>query len=121
MSKLIARYFYSPICPESFKTLENLKYLFQNYNEIVFEYFNIEQDSFKSNYPWYPEEMKIINTLKGKEYKPLFFGELFIQGEEIKGFPPSPASLNEAFNKHGVIWNPDLYPFIYKLVRKKKW
>lgn len=121
MSKLIARYFYSPICSESYNTLENLKHLFQNYDVIYFEYFNIEEDCLVSNYPWYPEEMKVINTLEGKGYKPLFFGELFLQGEKVKGFPPSPKSLKEVFDKYDLKWNTGLYPFKYKLVRREKW
>ena len=121
LSKLIARYFYSPICPESFKTIERLKNLFQNYDDIVFEYFNTTENSLESNFSWFPEEMKVINTLEGKEGKSFFFGKLFIQGNEIKGFPPSPKSFREIFNKHDIDWNPDLYSFYYKSVERTKW
>ena len=120
LSKHIARYFYSPICPESFRTIERLKNLFQNYDEIIFEYFNTAEDSLESNYSWFPGERKVINTLEGKDGKYFFFGKLFVQGEKIKGFPPSPKSFREIFNKHNIDWNPDLYSFKYKSVERKK-
>ncbi len=121
MSKLIVRYFYSPICPESFKTRERLKNLFRNYDEFIFEYFNTAEDSLESKYPWFPEEIKVINTLEGKEGKPFFFGKLFIQGEKIKGFPPSSESLKEIFDRNHINWKPDLYSFYYKSVKREKW
>ena len=121
LSKLVARYFYSPICPEALKTLERLKKLFQNYDDIVFEDFNTAEDSLESEHPWFPEEMKVINTLEGKEGRPFFFGRLFIQGNEIKGFPPSPKSFREIFNKYDLDWNPDLYSFSYQSPARPRW
>ncbi|MCG8512630.1 MAG: GNAT family N-acetyltransferase [Halanaerobiales bacterium] len=119
--KKIARYFYSPLCPESFATLERLKNLFQSNKNFSFDFFNTADDKFPPDYPWFPEEKKVISTLKGKTGQPLFFGKLMIDGEAIKGFPPSPQSLQKVFNKHNLSWNPALYPFNYQAINRPKW
>ena len=119
--KKIARYFYSPLCPESFATLERLKKLFKRNKVFSFEFFNSTDEKFATDYPWFPEEEKVISTLKGKTGQPLFFGKLFIEGEAISGFPPSPQSLQKAFNKHNLNWNPSLYPFYYQALKRAKW
>lgn len=95
--------------------------MFQNNSIFHFESFDTVHDKLESNFPWYPEEEKVINTVIGKEGKPLFFGKLFIEGKEIKGFPPSPKSLKEIFNEHGLTWNPKLYPFKYNSVKRGRW
>ncbi|WP_156774434.1 hypothetical protein [Alkaliphilus oremlandii] len=42
MKKIIARYFYAPICPESFASLDRLHHLFYKYKDrIDFEAFNV--------------------------------------------------------------------------------
>lgn len=70
----------------------------------------------KSGKQWFPEELNIINPSEKKKSKPFFFGKLFIQGEAVKGFPPSPKSLKEIFNKHNLKWDSDLYPFSYESI-----
>jgi ribosomal protein S18 acetylase RimI-like enzyme len=121
LKKIIVRYFYSPICPESFATFKRLKILFQDENKYIFESFNTAQHNLVSEIPWFPEEKNIIGALEGKDGKPIFFGKLFIEGEEIKGFPPSPKSFKEVFSKHGLKWDPDLYNFNYAPVERKRW
>ncbi len=121
MGRIIVRYFYSPICPESFATFKRLQQLFQDDNKYVFESFNTIEDNLVSDLPWFPEEKKIIDTLRGKDGKPIFFGKLFIGGEEIKGFPPSPKSFKEVFSKHGLDWDPDLYKLHYGSIERKRW
>ncbi|AZR74212.1 hypothetical protein BBF96_12870 [Anoxybacter fermentans] len=118
---LIARYFYSPICPESFVTLDRLKVLFKNHDVFYFESFNTVQDKFETNFPWFPEEKKVIDTVEGNGEKPLLYGKLFIEGKEIKGFPPSPKSLENFFKEYGLKWDSKLYPFEYNLVKKRRW
>lgn len=121
LGKIIVRYFYSPVCPESFATLKRLKQLFQDDDIFIFESYNTSTGNIVSKYPWFLKEEKIINTLEGKDDNPLFFGKLFIEGEEIKGFPPSPESLKETFKKVGLDWNPDLYKFNYESADRKRW
>ncbi|MEC9489250.1 MAG: GNAT family N-acetyltransferase [Halanaerobium sp.] len=111
--QLVVRYFYSPICPESFATLERLKSLFQNYREVYFEYFNFAAEKPSSKISWFPAEEAVLATCKGKGRQPLFFGKLFIEGTVIQGFPPSPLSLQKVFAKNNLKWVPELYPFEY--------
>ena len=112
MEKLVVRYFYCPICPESFATLERLQKLFKEYEDrIHFETFNITEGDFKSDYPWSPIEKKII-----RYQKPLLYGKLFVDGVEIRGFPPSAKLLKELFDELDLEWQSDLYSFDYKKV-----
>jgi predicted CopG family antitoxin len=86
LSKLIARYFYSPICPEAFKTLERLKNLFQNYDEVIFEYFNPAKEGLESDYSWFPEEMKVIKCIKRKRRQAFFLWQIIYSGQWNQGF-----------------------------------
>lgn len=118
MSKLIARYFYSPICPESFATLNKLKNLFLHYPAFHFEYFDIFRDEMVSDYHWSHGE----NEIRYKTFrKPMLFAELFVEGKPAKGFPPSPGILKELFAKYNQKWNPALYPFSYSEAQHDKW
>ncbi|MCK4258713.1 MAG: GNAT family N-acetyltransferase [Halanaerobiales bacterium] len=121
-NKIIVRYFYVPVCPESFATLNRLKKLFSDDERFHFESFNLIEDNIQSNYPWFLEEEEVLKTCAGLGDKPLLFVKLFINGEEIKGFPPSPKWLKEVFEKHDLNWIPERYPFSYSgSVERIRW
>ncbi len=108
MEKIIARYFYSPICPEAFATKERLTKLFDGKEKkIVFETHNMDKKSLSSACSWYPIEAEIISRKK-----PMLYGRLFINGEAIAGFPPSKKQLQMLFSNLGLEWNED-YSFHY--------
>lgn len=121
VGKILARYFYTPICPESFASLDRLSSLFRKYKEhIHFESFNVFECKFESVYSWFPNEDEIIESIRGKESSPLLFGKLFIQGNEIKGFPPSKKSISDELEEYGISFKEEDYKLDYKSTMKKK-
>lgn len=114
MEKIIVRYFYSPICPESFASLDRLYNLFMNYKEQVnFEPFNVFDCKFESPHSWFPSEEEIIRSVNGSGTYPLLYGKLFIQGNQIKGFPPSKQSISNILKEYGVFFKEEDYKFDY--------
>ena len=80
VKKITARYFYAPICPESFASLDRLYNLFSNYKEqIDFEVFNVFDCKFESPHSWFKSEEEIIKSITGSGTYPLLYGALFIQ------------------------------------------
>lgn len=79
MKKINAKYFYSPICPESFASLDRLKELFRNYDqEIEFCSFNIFNFHDEGSYHWSAGEKDLIDSIHENGENPLLFGKLFI-------------------------------------------
>ena len=84
MNKIRARYFYSPICTESFANISRLKSLFQKLSdEVDFECFNTTRISMDSDYPWFFAEQELLNTIQGVGNKLLSYNKLFIEGRHI--------------------------------------
>ncbi|WIV11528.1 GNAT family N-acetyltransferase [Proteiniborus sp. MB09-C3] len=120
MKKIIIRYFYTPICPEAFASLDRLYNLFSNYKEQVdFESFNVFDCKFESSHPWFPSEEEIIKSVNGNGTYPLLYGELFIQGNQIEGFPPSPKSISNALKEYGIFFKEEDYKFDYTTIKKE--
>lgn len=121
MKKIIARYFYAPICPESFASLDRLYDLFLNYKEQVdFESFNVFDCKFESPHSWFPSEEEIIESINENGTYPLLFGKLFIQGNQIKGFPPSKRSISNALQEYDVFFEDEEYKFDYGTTSKEQ-
>lgn len=121
MKKIVARYFYVPICPESFASLDRLRNLFLKYKEqIDFEAFNIFDCKFESLYSWFSSEEEIIESVRENGTYPLLFGKLFIQGNEIKGFPPSKKFISNALKEHGISFEEEDYKFDYGAITKER-
>lgn len=121
MKKIIARYFYAPICPESFASLDRLYNLFVNYKEKVdFESFNVFDCKFESPHSWFPSEEEIIESINENGTYPLLFGKLFIQGNQIKGFPPSKRSISNALQEYDVFFEDEEYKFDYGTTSKEQ-
>lgn len=121
MKKIIARYFYAPICPESFASLDRLYDLFLNYKEQVdFESFNVFDCKFESPHSWFPSEEEIIESINENGTYPLLFGKLFIQGNQIKGFPPSKRSLSNTLQEYDVFFEDEEYKFDYGTTSKEQ-
>lgn len=124
MGEVIARYFYAPICPESFASLDWLYNLFSKYKEqIDFETFNVFDCKFESPHPWFQSEEEIINSVNGSGTYPLLYGELFIQGNKIKGFPPSEKYISAILKEYGLSFKEEDYKFDYSAKSKEgfKW
>jgi len=121
VKKIIVRYFYVPICPESFASLDRLYNLFLNYKEQVdFESFNVFDCKFESPHSWFPSEEEIIESINENGTYPLLFGQLFIQGNRIEGFPPSKRSISNTLKENGVFFKEEEYKFDYGPTRKEK-
>lgn len=121
-TSIIVRYFYNPVCPETFATLDRLRNVFTDNENVLFETFNMVQDEIQSEYPWFANEEELLETRQGRGEKPLLFGSLFIMGEEIPGFPPSPKHLQQSFEKYGFTWEQEKYPFDYSgKVERHRW
>lgn len=112
-SKIIVRYFYAPICPESFAALNRLQKLFAEVENCHFESYDLVQDRIESPFSWFPQEKELLEIREMQGEKPFLYGTLFIEGEEVKGFPPSPKCLREMFSKHNLSWSDDRYNFLY--------
>lgn len=120
MKKIIARYFYAPICPESFASLDRLYNLFLDYKEqIDFEAFNVFDCKFESPHSWFQSEEEIIRSINESGTYPLLYGALFIQGNKIKGFPPSKKSISETLEQYGILFEEGDYKFDYGMKNKE--
>jgi ribosomal protein S18 acetylase RimI-like enzyme len=111
--KLVVRYFYNPICPETFATLERLQLVFGNNENIFFESFNVVEEDIKSKKTWFEVERKLINTFIGSGEIPLSYAKLFIDGEEIDGFPPSKNKIKEILIDKEVLIDTEKYTYDY--------
>lgn len=111
--KKIARYFYAPICPESFAALNRLQKLFGEIEDCHFEFYDLIRDRIESSFSWFPKEKDLLKTCDRQGEKPFLYGALFIEGEKVKGFPPSPKHLEELLTKHNLPWPGDRYDFPY--------
>ncbi len=122
MKKIIARYFYSPICSESFASLDRLRRLFHTMEEHVhFEFFNTTEDKIDSKFPWFAKEKELLDTLEGIGTKPLVYGKLFIEGKEILGFPPSKKMLEKVLRDYDIHFPQQAYQITYKKVDRQQW
>ncbi len=65
-AKKIARYFYAPICPESFAALNRLQILFEEMENCYFEAYDLLQDILESPFPWFPNENNLLQTCIGQ-------------------------------------------------------
>ncbi len=119
---LIVRYFYTPICPENFATLDKLQRLFGNDKIFCFEVFNLAQDELQSEYSWFPAEEEILREREENGNRPLLYGTLFFAGKVVPGFPPSPKHLQQSFEENGLTWDPENYSFCYRgQVEREDW
>lgn len=123
MKKIIARYFYAPICAESFATLDRLSKLFHTMAEHVsFEAFNTTENKLESAFPWFLNEKELLDTVKGKGIKPLIYSKLFIEGKEIKGFPPSKTMIEKTLQEYDIHFPKETtYQIDYKKVSRDLW
>ncbi|WP_026477605.1 GNAT family N-acetyltransferase [Alkaliphilus transvaalensis] len=122
MKKVIARYFYSPICTESFASLDRLRRLFNTMKEHVhFEAFNTIKDHFDSAFPWFTNEKELLATLEGTGNKPLTYSKLFIEGNEIKGFPPSKKMIGQILQAYDINFQQEAYQTYYKQTNHDSW
>jgi hypothetical protein len=108
----IARYFFNPGCPESYATLDKLARLFHG-QPVIFESYNVLQDSLASANPFSAAEKKLLAVLEGGEGTPLMYGKLFLDGEEVSGFPPAPEPLRRRLTALGLPFEASRYPFSY--------
>lgn len=114
MNKITVRYFYSPICPEAFASQDRLSSLFSKLEDkIHFESFNVYEGDFNSPFSLHPNEIKLINSIIANETYPLLYGQLFIGGKEIKGFPPSKKMIIDILNEFEIAINPNDYNYNY--------
>lgn len=121
MKKIIARYFYAPICPESFASLDRLHHLFYKYkDQIHFEAFNVFDCAFKLRQDWFSREIELIKSIEEGGTYPLLFGLLFIQGKEIKGFPPSKQFMINTLKEYGVLLKEEDYQLNYVQINKTR-
>jgi ribosomal protein S18 acetylase RimI-like enzyme len=111
--KIIARYFFTPFCPESYATEEKLRIFFEKISEIHFETFNCEEGNYFSKYNFFELEKKLIDTFYRKNDEPLLFGKLFINGQLIPGFPPSSKHLKNILVDNKVNFDESKYIFDY--------
>lgn len=109
--KIIARYFYSPICPEAFASLDRIRALFEKHTEdIEFQSFNVVNISPNN---WFPNELKLIDSICHNGQHPLLFGQLFIEGIEVKGFPPSKKHIESILKDYQIRLKDDAYVYSY--------
>lgn len=121
MKKIIARYFYSPICPEAFASLDRINNLFLKYQkDIDFQAFNVSDCNFQEVLSWFPREKELIDSISESGGYPLLFGKLFIQGNEIKGFPPSKTMISDMLKDHGVSFQEEDYQFDYGVTNRER-
>ncbi len=121
MKKITARYFYSPICSEAFASLDRLKNLFLKYQEYIdFQALNIFGCNLQSGFSWFPIEKELVDSIINNGEYPLLYGKLFIQGNEIKGFPPSKTMISKILKDYGVSFQEDDYQFDYGKANKMK-
>ncbi len=120
MKKIIARYYYAPICPEAFATIDKLDNLFSKYDDsIEFIVADFSKGLIVEKDIQFAEERKYINRIHTGE-EALLYGKLFIEGVLINGFPPSAKLIEENFLKHGLPLGKFYYEAKYqKIIRNK--
>ncbi len=97
MGKKFARYYYVPICTESFASLNRLKEFFSELeNEVDFLAINISSDDVVINNTYKTNERKFIEDLNNNRQL-LKYGKLFVNDIEILGFPPASKYIKEVF------------------------
>ena len=109
----IVRYFYSPSCPESYATLDRLSVLFKKL-PVIFESFNFLAGEIRSEHPFFEGEKSLLATRESGEGAALLLGKLYLNGQEVAGFPPSPKDLMEKMLALGLSFDPNKYRIIYQ-------
>lgn len=90
MKNIIARYYYAPICTESFASFQRLSSFFSKLeDQSYFCAYDISQVRVSVDASYKSNEKDFIEGLYANK-KLLKYGKLFINDIEIKGFPPSP-------------------------------
>ena len=119
MSKIKANYYYVPICPESFATLDRLTIFFSNVAEQVeFESINIAKQDY-NQLSVSGEESEFLKSLSLNELS-LSYGKLFINNTMIKGFPPSSSQIEKILRELSVDANYKLIETHYNLSSNEK-
>lgn len=113
-NEVVIRFFYAPLCPEVFATVDRLVESFYQYNGVIFETYNVAEGKFRSDRPFLQKEQEIIQSVLDKGNTPLSYGKLFVNGEEVKGFPPARKSIEELLEKNGLEAAESLYSNDYK-------
>ncbi len=108
----VARYFFSPGCPESFATLDKLVHFFHGL-PVIFERYNVLEDELTSANPFSADEKKLLAVLERGEGTPLLYGKLYLNGDEVAGFPPAPELLKRRLADPGLPYDASSYPFSY--------
>ncbi|MGM0419935.1 MAG: GNAT family N-acetyltransferase [Bacillota bacterium] len=120
-AQITARYFYPPICPESFATKTRLEKIFAEIAEVHFSAYNTVTDDLSSSVEWFPEEEKLLATIQGTGRAQLLYGKLFINGKQVKGFPPAPRSIQEILSENDITWSSEAYDFAYQQPDRTRW
>lgn len=120
-AQITARYFYPPICPESFATKTRLEKIFAEIPEVKFNTYNTVKDNLNSSTGWFPAEEKLLATIQGKGSAQLLYGKLFINGKQVKGFPPAPRSIQEILSENDIAWSSEAYDFAYQQPDRTRW
>jgi len=82
-------------------------------DKIIFESFNVFERAFVSKYPFFNSELMLINTIDGKGDTSLLYGKLFIEGQEIEGFPPLMSKIVKILKTYNIVLkNEDSSPVI---------
>ena len=122
MKKIIARYFYAPNCTESFATLDRLQRLFRPFeDQVYFEAIDTTKRDIKSDFPWFLHEKDFISTFMGQGNKALIYNKLFIEGKEIKGFPPSKIMIEDTLKELNINLPNEAYQIYYKAKQSDIW
>lgn len=120
-AQITARYFYPPICPESFATKNRLEKIFAEIPEVNFSAYNTVTDDLSSSAKWFPPEEELLATLQGTGSTQLLYGKLFINGKQVQGFPPAPKSIQEILNENDITWSSEAYDFNYQQPDRARW
>ena len=95
MEKIFARYYYVPICTESFASLDRLRNFFSHIDDKVqFDVINYFTDEIELNDSFNDCEMRFIKSVQTNQAL-LMYGKLFINDIEVLGFPPSRNQIEE--------------------------
>ncbi|MCP4180508.1 MAG: GNAT family N-acetyltransferase [bacterium] len=120
MKKIIARYYYAPICPEAFATIDKLGNLFSQFGDsIEFIVVDFSKEMIVLNNIQFAKERNFINRIHTGE-EALLYGKLFIEGELINGFPPSAKFIKENLLKHGLPLEKFYYEVKYQKINRTK-
>lgn len=86
---------------------------------IDFQAFSVLDCNFQSVLSCFPREKELIDSISGSGGYPLLYEKLYIQGNEIKGFPPSKKMISDILKDHGVSIVEDNYQFNYGATDRK--